>query len=157
MRKEWKEKQGNLQKDKETKNLVFLDETSVNCAFTRLYGRAFGKERVKDYVPNLKFERTSLVSGVSLNGMIAPFLFKGTLNKDVFGTYIKECLANEMKEGDILVMDNCKVHKVTDITKPLTDKGIKILFLPPYSPDLNPIENVWSTMKSYLRKRKART
>jgi transposase len=83
--------------------------------------------------------------------------FQGTLNKDVFSGYISQCLVPTLQKGDIVVMDNCSVHKVKNILQPIFDAGATVLFLPPYSPDLNPIELAWSKMKTFLRKRKART
>jgi transposase len=135
---------------------VFLDESSVNAGMTRLYGRAIGQERVNDYVPDCRFERTSIISGVSCDGVIAPMVFKGTLNAEVFKTYVAKFLVKEMNKGDVLVLDNLSSHKVKGVVDPLIEKGVKILYLPPYSPDLNPIEMMWSKVKSVLRRLKAR-
>lgn len=151
-RKEWQEQQKTLDPNK----LVFLDESSINCGMTRLYGRALTKNRVNDYVPDIRFERTSIVSSIRLNGDTAPLIFKGTLNGEFFGTYIKQCLAPTLREGDIVIMDNCSSHKVKGIFQPIFDMKASVLFLPPYSPDFNPIEMSWSKMKSVLRKLKPR-
>ena len=124
---------------------------------TRLYGRAFKNERVNDYVPDVRFERTSVMAALGINGMIAPLAYKGTLNGEFFTAYVKECLAPAMKKGDALILDNLSPHKVEDALKPLIDKGVKVIFLPVYSPDFNPIELAWSKIKAYLRKVKART
>lgn len=124
---------------------------------TRLYGRAFSNERVDDYVPDVRFERISVMGAMGLSGIIAPITYKGTLNGELFGVYVRENLAPAMKEGDTLILDNMSVHKMASILKPLTDKGVNVVFLPPYSPDFNPIELAWSKMKSCLRKLKART
>lgn len=123
---------------------------------TRLYGRAFSNERVNDYVPDVRFERTSVMGALGLSGIVAPLTYKGTLNSELFRAYVKDCLAVAMKKGDTLILDNCSVHAVKDVLKPLIDKGINIIFLPVYSPDFNPIELAWSKMKAYLRKVKAR-
>ena len=123
---------------------------------TRLYGRAFSNERVNDYVPDVRFERTSVMGALGLCGIIAPFTYEGTLNRELFSVYVKECLAVAMKKGDTLILDNCSVHTVKDILKPLIDKGVNVVFLPVYSPDFNPIELAWSKIKAYLRKMKAR-
>ena len=130
---------------------------SVNCGMTRLYGRAFKNERVNDYVPDVRFERTSLMAALGVNGIIAPLAYKGTLNGEFFIAYVKECLAPIMSKGETLILDNLSPHKVKDALKPLTDKGINVIFLPPYSPDFNPIELAWSKIKTYLRKVKARS
>jgi transposase len=124
---------------------------------TRLYGRAPSNERVNDYVPDVRFERTSLMGAMGLSGIIAPLTYKGTLNGEFFSVYVKECLAPAMKTGDTLMLDNLSSHKVAYALKPLYDKGINVVFLPPYSHDFNPIEQAWSKIKAYLRKIKART
>jgi len=124
---------------------------------TRLYGRAPAGERVNEYVPDVRFERTSIMGAMGLNGIIAPLTYKGTLNGEFFGAYVRECLAPAMKTGDTLMLDNLSAHKVTDALEPLYDKGINVIFLPPYSHDFNPIEQAWSKIKAYLRKIKART
>lgn len=124
---------------------------------TRLYGRAPSNERINEYVPDVRFERTSVMGAMGLNGIIAPLTYKGTLNGEFFGVYVKECLAPAMKAGDTIMLDNLSAHKVENALKPLYDKGINVVFLPPYSHDFNPIEQAWSKIKAYLRKIKART
>jgi len=124
---------------------------------TRLYGRAFKSKRVNDYTPDIRFERTSIISSIRLDGMQSPFMFKGTLNGDVFTVYVKKILAAKLREGDIVIMDNLSSHKVKGALDPVYQKGATVLFLPPYSPDFNPIELSWSKMKAILRKLKANT
>lgn len=124
---------------------------------TRLYGRALLGKRIVDYVPDVRFERTSIIGALGSNGIIAPFVYKGNLNGELFKAYVETFLAPSMKSGDILVLDNLSAHKVKDALASLESKGILIKFLPAYSPDLNPIELAWSKIKSYLRKTKART
>ena len=138
-------------------NLYFLDESSINLGMTRIYGWADKSKRVDDYVPDGRFERTSVIAALGKNGINAPMTFKGTMDKNVFKTYLEDVLAPTLQAGDVVVMDNLSVHKVKDILKPVYDKGARVIFLPPYSPDLNPIERAWSKMKSILRKIKART
>ena len=137
-------------------NTYWLDETSVNCSLTRTYGRAFSNERIYEYVPDARFERTSIIGAMGLNGIIAPMVYKGTMNGDFFTAYAEQCLAPAMKKGDTLILDNLSAHKVLGALDALTDKGIKIVFQPRYSPDFNPIELAWSKIKTYLRKVKAR-
>lgn len=145
-----------MQPELDTDKLVFLDESSVNCGMTRLYGRAATNERVYDYVPDVRFERTSIISTISLKRDSAPLIFKGTLNGNVFKAYVKECLTPTLNKGDILVLDNLSVHRVKRALEPLISKGVKILWLPRYSPDFNPIELSWSKMKSKIRELKPR-
>lgn len=123
---------------------------------TRLYGRAFSNERVNDYVPDVRFERTSVMGALGLSGIVAPLTYKGTLNGSLFRTYVRECLAPALKKGDCFILDNASVHKVNGILQPLIDKGVNVVFLPAYSPDFNPIELAWSKVKARLRKVKER-
>jgi transposase len=144
------------QNEIDTSNTYWLDQTGINCGMTRLYGRGYSNERVNEYVPDVRFERTSIMGAIGLYGIIAPLAYKGTLNGEFFSTYVKECLAPAMKKGDTLMLDNLSSHKVKDALKPLYDKEVKVVFLPPYSHDFNPIEQAWSKIKAYLRKVKAR-
>jgi len=133
-------------------NLVFLDESSINTGMTRLYGRSTGSDRVADYTPDVRFERTTILSSVRANGDMVPLVFEGSLNGDIFKEYVAKCLAPTLKAGDIVIMDNLSSHKVEGAIDPIIGIGAKVLYLPPYSPDLNPIEMLWSKMKAYLRK-----
>ena len=152
-REKWRENQQKLDIPK----LRFLDESSVNAGMTRLYGRAPTNERVNDYVPDVRFERTSIISTLSLNGVEAPMMFKGTMNGDFFAGYIEHVLAPTLSRGEIVVMDNYSAHKGFDVLEPIYEMGASVMFLPEYSPDLNPIELMWSKVKSILRKLKPRT
>jgi transposase len=135
----------------------WLDQTGVNCGMTRLYGRAPSNERINDHVPDVRFERTSVMCAMGPKGPGAPLTYKGTLNGEFFGAYVRECLAPAMKEGDTLILDNLSAHKVKGAPRRLEDKGIGGVFLPVYSQDFNPIEHGWSKMKALLRKAGART
>ena len=108
-------------------------------------------------MPDVRFERTSVMGALGLGGIIAPLTYKGTLNGEFFSVYVKRFLAPAMNKGDTLMLDNLSSHKVKDALKPLYDKGINVVFLPPYSHDFNPIEQAWSKIKAYLRKIKARS
>jgi transposase len=137
--------------------LVFLDESGVNTGMTRLYGRSTSDERVIDYVPDVRFERTSILSSIRANGDMVPLVFEGALNGELFKAYISQCLAPTLHKGDIVIMDNLTSHKVKGVLDPIIAAGASVIYLPPYSPDFNPIELMWSKMKAYLRKIKART
>ena len=123
---------------------------------TRLYGRAPRNERVNDYVPDVRFDRVSVLSTIRLDGTQIPFVFDGTLNGMLFKGYVSEFLAPALNPGDIVILDNSSVHRAKGVLDALADVGATALFLPAYSPDLNPIEMMWSKMKSILRKIKAR-
>lgn len=151
-RDEWLKNQKTIDATK----LIFLDESGVNTGMTRLYGRALNGERVVDYVPDVRFHRTSILSSIRLDGTMVPLTFKGALNGELFKKYIQDCLAPTLKKGDIVIMDNLSSHKVSGIKEAIENVGATILYLPPYSPDFNPIEQMWSKIKAYLRKFKAR-
>ena len=153
MRKEWVEYIPHI----EISRLIFLDETGVNLGMTRLYGRAFGGERVVDYVPDVRFERYSIISTLKASGDMIPMVYRGTLNGDFFKEYIKQFVVPTLKPRDILVMDCLSSHKVKGVAEMVEAVGANLVYLPQYSPDLNPIETVFSEIKSHLRKIKART
>jgi len=138
-------------------SLVFLDECSVNTGMTRLYGRGMSSERIVDYTPDVRFERTSLLSSVRSNGDTVPLVFEGSLNGELFKEYISKCLVPTLCKGDIVIMDNLTSHKVNGVVELILAAGAKVVYLPPYSPDLNPIEMMWSKIKAHLRKVKARS
>jgi transposase len=137
--------------------LVFLDESSINTGMTRLYGRGPRNERVVDFTPDVRFERTTIMSSIRLNGGMVPLVFEGSLNGEFFKEYIRQCLAPTLQKGDIVIMDNLTSHKVKGVAEFIIAAGASVLYLPPYSPDLNPIEMMWSKIKAHLRKTKART
>ena len=149
----WKSVQSAMNPD----DLVFLDQSSINTGMTRLYGRGTGSERVVDHTPDVRFERTSILSSVRANGDIVPLIFEGSLNGDIFKEYIAQCLVTTLKKEDIVIMDNLSSHKVAGAIEPILAVGAKVLFLPPYNPDFNPIEMMWPKIKAYLKKAKART
>ena len=124
---------------------------------TRLYGRTFSYNRVKEGMPDTRFHRTTILSSVRLNGTTIPMVFEGALNGNTFRAYIDQMLVPSLKPGDIVVMDNLSSHKVIGISEAIEAAGATVLYLPPYSPDLNPIELMWSKIKAILRKLKVRS
>jgi len=152
-REAWRESQSEMDIDK----LVFLDESGINTGMTRLYGRSSSDERIVDYMPDVRFERTSILSSIRANGDMVPLVFEGALNGELFKEYISQCLAPTLNKGDVVIMDNLTSHKVKGVLDPIIAAGASVIYLPPYSPDFNPIEMMWSKMKAYLRKVKART
>ena len=155
-RKEWKEKQEHhveLPVDK----LVFLDESGVNIDMVRRYGRAKNKNRVNDYAPVNTPKKTTLVSSLRLDGTQAYEFFQGSLNGKNFLSYVKNTLIPTLKKGNIVVMDNLSCHKVKGVKEAIEEAGASVLYLPPYSPDFNPIEMMWSKIKALLRNWKTDT
>jgi transposase len=109
-------------------------------------------------MPDVRFERTSIISTMRLSGVNAPLTFKGTLNGEVFEYYVSEVLVPTLQVGDVVVvLDNLTAHKRAGVLDPIYARGASVLFLPQFSPDLNPIELMWSKLKAVLRKLKART
>ncbi|GHT92513.1 IS630 family transposase [Betaproteobacteria bacterium] len=144
------------QKRFEATRLVFLDESGVNTGMTRLYGRAVKHKRVIEAVPDARFHRTTILSSIRMDGTMVPFVFEGAKNGDLFQAHVSQWLAPSLKPGDIVVMDNLSSHKVSGVIEAIEAAGASVMFLPPYSPDLNPIELMWSKIKAILRKLKVR-
>lgn len=137
--------------------LVFLDKSGINTDMTRHYGRSKGKQRVVDNVPLNTPKTTTLLSSIRLDGSTIPMVFQGALNKERFLEYLRGYLVPKLRKGDIVVMDNLASHKVADVAGLIRSAGAEPLYLPPYSPDFNPIEKMWSKLKAYFRKRKLRS
>ena len=135
----------------------FLDEAGSNIAMTRRYGRAARGERINEATPLNYGENITMLAAISLAGIDAPMTIAGAVDGLVFKTYVEQVLAPTLKPGDVVVMDNLGAHKVAGVIEAIEAKGAKAIFLPPYSPDLNPIEKCWSKIKTYLRAAKART
>ena len=149
----WKEQQWGI----DASRLVLLDESGVNTDMTRRYARAKNGQRANDHTPLNTGKITTIVSSVRTDGTTVPIFLSGSLNGETFKDYIEQHLAPTLHEGDIVVMDNLRCHKVKGIKQAIEKAGAHILYLPPYSPDLNPIEQMWSKIKSLLRKVKARS
>jgi len=137
--------------------LKFLDEAGSNIAMTRLYGRAAPGERVSDNVPQNYGENMTMLACLSSGGLSAPMTVEGAVDGLVFLAYVKQVLAPTLLKGDVVIMDNLGAHKVKGVAEAIAARGAKVIYLPPYSPDLNPIEKCWSKIKTYLRAAKART
>lgn len=141
----------------DVKNLVFIDETGINLAMTRLYGRGEGGGRVYDDRPSNKGQNITLIGAMSDEGLIATMTFPGSLNTPGFLVFLAQILLPKLWVGAIVTMDNLPVH-YAEVAKALIESvGAKVKFLPPYSPDLSPIELCWSKLKEILRSAKART
>jgi transposase len=139
------------------KKLKFIDETGVNIAMTRRYGRAAKGQRVLDAVPKNFGRNVTILGALSCHGLDAVMTVDGATDAAVFRAYVEYVLAPTLKPGDVVVMDNLGAHKVTGIRTMIAAAGAKLVYLPPYSPDYSPIESCWSKLKTWLRGRKART
>ena len=137
--------------------LVFLDESGVNINMTRHYGRGKVKERVCEDVPFHTPKNTTMLSSIRLDGSLAYCFFQGSVNGEKFLEYIKNILVPTLQKGDIVIMDNLSCHKVKGVKEAIEKVEAKVIYLPAYSPDFNPIEMMWSKIKSLLRKWKARS
>src|SRR5215469_4035482 len=147
-RRRWMREQGMF----DPARLVFIDETWTNSAMVRPCGRSPIGERLVDYAPHGHWKIITFVGGLRLRGMTAPFVLEGAMNGPMFLAYVKQCLVPALKCGDIVVMDNLPVHKVAGVREAIEAAGATLLYLPPYSPDLNPIEMAFSKLKAHLRK-----
>ncbi len=124
---------------------------------TRLYGRVFGGQRLVDAAPHGHWCSTTILSSVRLDGSTAAMVIEGATDTTVFQAYVQHILIPRLRPRDIVVMDNLAPHKHPEILQMLERAGFEVWYLPPYSPDFNPIEKMWSKIKAYLRKAKART
>jgi transposase len=124
---------------------------------TRAYGRAPTNQRVYGSVPKNWGDNITLSAGLTCDGLIAPLRLVGAMNSDIFEAYIEQFVVPELRPGDVVVMDNLSAHKRASIGAMIAAAGAELVYLPPYSPDLNPIEMIWSKVKSVLRTIGART
>lgn len=136
--------------------MLFIDESGAKTNMTRLYGRGPRGERICDRVPCGRWETTTMIAAVGRNGVQAPWVIDGPMDGAAFAVWARQVLAPTLETGDIVVLDNLSVHKNRAARNAIASTGAQIWDLPPYSPDLNPIEKMWSKVKSHLRKAKAR-
>lgn len=141
----------------EVGNYIFIDEMGSNLGFTRVYGRAEPGTRVRDQVPRDRGGNVSTIGAIGLEGIRTGLSVPGAIDGETMLFFIEELLVPTLKRGDIVLMDNTSIHKLDDIEDAIEAVGAWLLFLPPYSPDLNPIENCWSKVKALLRSLKPRT
>ncbi len=140
------------QADLDPARLVFIDETGANTAMARRYGRAKRGQRLVAAVPHGHWKTTTFVAGLRHDGITAPFVIDRPMNGAIFRTYVERCLAPSLRPGDIVIMDNLSSHKVAGIAQAIEARGARLVYLPPYSPDLNPIEQAFAKLKALLRK-----
>jgi transposase len=137
--------------------LVFIDETWTTTSFTRLRGRAPRGQRLVDKVPLNHWETTTFVAALRADGLTAPMVVDGALDGGVFVAYVCQVLAPTLQPGDIVVLDNLASHKVAGVREAIEAVGATVAYLPPYSPDYNPIEQVFAKLKWLVRSAKQRT
>lgn len=139
------------------RRLKFVDESGVNLAMTRLYGRAPKGERVVGSVPQNYGPNVTVLAALGPQGLHAMMTVEGATDADVFRAYVKHVLGPTLVPGDIVVLDNLRAHKAVGVQQMLARRRVRLLYLPPYSPDLSPIEPCWSKVKTGLRTAEART
>jgi transposase len=137
--------------------LVFIDETCTSTDMVRQHGRSSRGERLIGYAPEGHRKTITFVAGLRQSEMTAPGVIDGAMNGPMFVGYVEQVLVPTLKRGDIVVMDNLSVHKVSGVREAIEAAGAHVLYLPPYSPDLNPIEMAFSKLKALLRKAAERT
>lgn len=136
--------------------MKFIDEAGVSTVLTRR-GRAAPGERVPESVPRNYGESTSIISLLSLSGVETTLLVEGAVDTICFDIFCQDLLASSLTAGDIIVLDNLGAHRASQIEEVAKEHGARVLWLPPYSPDFSPIEQMWSKLKTHLRKMKARS
>jgi transposase len=152
-REHWRQQLGGLDPDR----LVFIDESSAKTNLTRLRGRALRGQRVKAHAPYGRWHTTTMLCGLRRRGATAPMLLTGAIDGDAFREYVRQVLVPTLQPGDIVVMDNLGAHQASGAMELIEAAGARVLFLPPYSPDFNPIEQMWSKVKQSLRSAAARS
>ena len=152
-RVQWKAMQDGL----DPEHLVFLDETWAKTNMTRPRGRSKRGKRLIAKTPHGHWKTTTFLAALRTSGLTAPLVVDGAINGELFLAYVKQHLAPTLREGDIVIMDNLSAHKVAGVQEAIAAAGARVMYLPPYSPDLNPIENAFSKFKWGLKSAEERT
>lgn len=137
--------------------MVFIDETGANTKMARLRGRCRRGHRLVAAVPHGHWKTTTFVAGLRYDGITAPFVVDRPMNGTIFKLWVERCLIPTLRPGDIVIMDNLSAHKVGGVREAIEAAGAKLAYLPPYSPDFNPIEQLFAKLKALLRKAAVRT
>ena len=145
------------QPDLDPARLVFIDETGASTKMARLYGRAPRGQRLRAGIPHGHWKTTTFTGALRLSGLTAPMVLDGPMTRDWFTAYVEQVLCPTLAPGDVVILDNLPAHKGTAARKAIEAAGATLRFLPPYSPDFNPIENAFAKLKALLRKAAART
>ena len=144
-------------KDVPIEKLVFIDESGAQTNMSRTRGRAPRGVRVIEKVPHGHWQTTTMICAIRTSGPFAAAVVSGATDSDVFRTYVQQALVPQLHAGDVVILDNLQPHKAAGVREMIQAAGAKLLYLPPYSPDYNPIENMWSKVKTQLRSAAART
>jgi transposase len=145
------------QADLDPERLIFIDESGLSTKMARLRGWAPEGKRCRAAIPHGHWKTITFVGGLTLCGFIAPMLLDGPMNGECFRAWVEQMLAPMLRPGDVVIMDNLSGHKVSGVRQAIEQRGARLLYLPPYSPDLNPIENGFAKLKALVRKAAART
>ena len=136
--------------------LVFVDESGANTQMTRRHGRSPIGQRLACPIPHGHYQTTTLIAAVRLKGARAPWLFGGAMDGELFVAWVKQGLSPCLQRDDVVVMDNLATHKVAGVREAIEGAGARLEYLPPYSPDFNPIEPMWGKVKQGIKSREAR-
>ena len=136
--------------------LIYLDESGVTTSMTRLYGRCVGGRRIHEATPGGHWKILTILSAMSMRGMVATMTIEEPTDADIFLAYVGHLLCPVLRPGDVVVMDNRSSHKAVGVRAWIENQGAELIYLPPYSPDLNPIEKAWAKLKQLLRSVKPR-
>jgi transposase len=137
--------------------LIFLDESGVTTSMTRLRARCAGGGRIHEATPGGHWKIMTILGAISLREIIAAMTIEEATDGDIFLAFVRQVLCPTLKDGDVVVMDNLSSHKLAAVRTSIEKAGAELLFLPPYSPDMNPIEKAWAKLKELLRAAQART
>jgi transposase len=137
--------------------LVFVHESGANTQMTRWRGRALGGRTLVARIPQGNYQTSTLISAIRLEGPCAPWLFEGPMNGEMFLAWVQQGLAPRLRPDDLVILDNLATHKIRGVREAIEAAGARLRYLPPYSPDFNPIEPMWSKVKQILRSHAART
>jgi transposase len=152
-RENWVDRQDDLDPER----LIFIDESGLSTKMARLRGWALKGERCRAAIPHGHWKTITFVGGLTLAGFVAPMLLDGPMDGESFLAWIEQMLAPTLRPGHIVIMDNLAAHKVAGVKQAIEARGAELRYLPPYSPDLNPIENAFAKLKAHVRKSAART
>ena len=140
-------------RDIDKHKIVYIDESGIDMSICKDRGWGKRNKKLLGTKSGKYFERTNIIAGLSNNNSVAPMVFGGACNTDVFNSWVEQFLIKELKPGQFIIMDNAAFHKSQKTIELIASVGCRVIFLPPYSPDLNPIEKFWANMKRWVKQR----